>query len=72
MESILLIGYIVFLLIALIYSGIIIFHVVKYHREDLYPVKTQHARKALWIYVIISSIILMASIITAIVLFVSN
>ena len=71
METILLTIYIVLLLVALSFAGIIIYHyyVLKHHRADFPSREGQCAQKALWIYLIIGGTVLIASIIIASILF---
>lgn len=71
MDAILLTGYIILLLIALIYASIIIYHILKYHREDLSPRQASYAKKALWVYITVSGFILIISIVLATILFIS-
>ena len=62
MDAILLTGYIILLLIAAVYAGVIIYHILKYHHEDLSPRRAAYSKKALWMYIIIGTSILVVSI----------
>lgn len=70
MDAILLTGYIILLLIALVYSGVIIYHMLKYYQEDLSPRRASYAKKALWLYITVSGFILVMSIIIGVILFI--
>ena len=71
MDAIILTGYIILLLIALVYSGVIVYHILKYHKEDLSPRRAIYAKKALWVYIAVGGIILIVSIVVATILFTS-
>ena len=70
MEGLLLTVYGVLLLIALGFAGVIVYHyhVLKYYRQDFPEEQAQHAVKMLWVYLTVSGIILVGSIISAIVI----
>lgn len=70
MDTILLTGYIIILLITVIYAGIIIYHVLKYHYEDLSPRRVLYSKKVLGIYITVSTILLVVSIGVAIIMFI--
>ncbi len=71
MDAILLTIYIVLLIIAIGFTGIIIYHyyVLKHHRADFPSKEGQYAQKALWTYLTVGGIILITSIVIASILF---
>lgn len=71
METILLTIYIVLLLVALSFAGIIVYHyyVLKHHRADFPPQEGRYAQRALWTYLIIGGAVLITSIVIASILF---
>ncbi len=71
MDAILLTGYIILLLLAVVYAAIIIYHILKYHHEDLSPRRAKYAKKALWLYITISTVLLVVSIGIAIIIFIT-
>ena len=62
MELIITIVYIIFLLFALVYAAVIIFNMLKYQEKSLSSKIAQGATKAIWVYVIISVVVLITSI----------
>jgi len=73
MDEILLTIYIVLLIIALGFAGIIVYHyyILKHRRADFPSKERQYALRALWIYLIVGGTILIVSIIIASILFVT-
>jgi len=71
MNIILLTGYIILLLITVIYAAVIIYHVLKYHHEDLSPRRALYSKKVLGIYITVSTILLIVSIGVAIIMFIA-
>ncbi|OGB74202.1 hypothetical protein A2V68_00275 [candidate division Kazan bacterium RBG_13_50_9] len=68
MDAFLLTVYLVLLLMALIYAGIVIYHVAKYRQDDLPPRQGYYALKILWLYLIVVGVVLIASISLAVVM----
>jgi len=73
MDAILLTIYIVLLIIAFGFAGIIIYHyyVLKRHRVDFPSKEGQYAQRALWLYLTVGGVILITSIVMASILFVT-
>lgn len=71
METILLTTYIILLLVALSFAGVIVYHyyVLKHHRADFPSREGQYAQRALWTYLIIGGAVFITSIIIASILF---
>lgn len=57
--------YFVLLLIALVYAGLIVYHIFKYRYDDLPREQGQYAGKALAIYLGLGGLILLSSIFIA-------
>lgn len=57
--------YIVLLLLAIIYAGLIVYHIFKYRYDDLPREQGQYAGKALAIYLGLGGLILLLSIFVA-------
>ena len=58
--------YAVLLLLAMIYAGIIVYHVLKYRDDDLPREQFQHSNKALAIYLGLSGLVVLLSLIITI------
>ena len=58
-------------MITVIYAGVIVYHVLKYHHEDLSPRRALYSKKALGIYITVSAILLVVSIGAAIIMFIA-
>ena len=64
--------YIVCLLLAAAYAGIIAYHVIKYQIDDLPRAQEKYAQSILWLYLTFGIVIIVGSIVMAIILFMQN